>query len=101
MTQEQAETQRDALNAILSNAGVVDQVYKVREKFVPNDQSNWDVCLIPTAHNAKYDAATYPQLAGFGRVYAETISTVGAGTNYVAQFDINAEADPVLGPYLP
>ena len=87
---------------ISPRSALLDQMYKVLENFrATTIKANWDVCLIPDINEAKFDAATAPQLAGFGRVYQLTIREVGVGDNYVAKFATNAELDPVLGPYLP
>lgn len=102
MTEEEAQIAADAQNLILTGAGVVDQEYKLLETFSNNYASNWRIALIPTSHDAKYLAATAAQLAAFARVYQVTINEgTPIGTGYVTAYDINAELDPVLGPYLP
>lgn len=103
VTQEQAQGQADALNAILTAATVTEVEYKILETFSQgNYQSSWQVILVPTSHNAKYAAATAEQLAAFARVSQITINEGNVvGAAFVAPFDANAELDPVLGPYLP
>lgn len=102
VTQEQAQGQADALNAILSAASVTEVEYKILETFSQGNYiSSWAVSVVPTKYNAQYTAANSEQLAAFARVSQET-SNDGNPVNasFVAPFDVNAAADSILGPYL-
>lgn len=102
MTENDAQTRADDNNAFLTSStpSITDKEYKILETF-PNYISDWRLCMVPVSHNAKYNSATSQQMNAFARVYnvaTKIVPEVNAG--YVAQYNIDAANDSILGPYL-
>jgi hypothetical protein len=101
MTYEQAYQLKEDLNKILNDAKVDVVSYEIFNKWTELFVKTYELVLIPTEHEGKYETATDSQKLAFARVSIQ--SQTGAAASYetfVSTFNTLAENDTELNDYL-
>ena len=101
MTYEQAYQLKEDLNKILQNAKVDIVSYEIFNKWTELFVKTYQLVLIPTQHEAKYETATDSLKLAFARVSIQ--SQTGAADSYetfVSTFNTLTTKDAELNNYL-